>query len=128
MISKLASAAAVLIAGASALAIGGGLRAQEAAPTVWSGVFTVAQADRGATAYNQRCAACHGGQLGGTGEAPALASAEFLSNWNGLSVGDLFERIRTTMPFDAPASLSRDTYADVVAFVLKANGLPAGQK
>ncbi len=125
---KLASLAGVLVAGASALAFSGSLNAQETAPTVWSGVFTAAQVERGAAAYNQRCAVCHGGQLGGTGEAPALASAEFLSNWNGLSVGDLFERVRTTMPFDAPASLSRDTYADIVAFVLKANGLPTGEK
>jgi sugar lactone lactonase YvrE len=128
MISKLASAAVVLIAGAGALAISGGLRAQETPPTIWNGVYTAAQADRGASAYNQRCAVCHGGQLGGTGEAPGLSGAEFLSNWSGLTVGDLFERIRTTMPFDAPASLSRDTYADIVAFIFKANGLPAGNK
>jgi sugar lactone lactonase YvrE len=128
MISKLASAAVVLIAGASALAVSGSLRAQETTPNVWNGVYTAAQADRGATAYNERCAVCHGGQLGGTGEAPGLAGAEFLSNWSGLTVGDLFERVRVTMPFDAPASLSRDTYADIVAFMFKANGLPAGDR
>lgn len=124
----LATAAVLAIAAASAVSIGGGLRAQEPAPTVWDGVYTSAQADRGAQAYNQRCAVCHGGQLGGTGEAPGLAGAEFLSNWSGLTVGELFERIRTTMPFDAPGSLSRDAYADVVAFIFKANGLPAGSK
>jgi sugar lactone lactonase YvrE len=125
---KLASLACVLVVGASALAIGGGLSAQETPPTVWDGVYTAAQAERGAEAYRQNCAVCHGGQLGGTGEAPALASAEFLSNWNGLRVGDMFERVRTTMPFTAPGSLSRDVYADIVAFMFKANGLPAGAK
>jgi sugar lactone lactonase YvrE/mono/diheme cytochrome c family protein len=120
--------AGALVAGVCALAIGGSLRAQEPTPTVWDGVYTAAQAERGAATYNQRCAACHGGQLGGTGEAPGLAGAEFLSNWSGLTVGELFERIRTTMPFDAPGSLSRDAYADVLAFIFKANGLPAGAK
>jgi mono/diheme cytochrome c family protein len=128
MIKKIALAAGVLAAGASALALSGPLRAQEAAPTVWDGVYTAAQADRGAEAYRQNCAVCHGGQLGGTGEAPALASAEFLSNWNGLTVGDMFERVRTTMPFTAPASLSRETYADIVSYIFKSNGLPAGAK
>ena len=128
MMKKIALAASVLVAGASALAINGRLYAQDVAPTVWDGVFTAAQADRGAEAYRQNCAVCHGGQLGGTGEAPALASAEFLSNWNGLTVGDMFERVRTTMPFTAPASLSRDTYADIVAYIFKSNGLPAGAK
>ena len=43
-------------------------------------------------------------------------------------MGDLFDRIRTTMPQDNPGKLSRDQYADILAFVLKANGYPAGQK
>lgn len=128
MIRKIALAAGVLAVGVSTLTINDRLNAQEVAPTIWDGVYTAAQAERGQAAYNEKCTFCHGATLGGTGEAPGLAGPEFLSNWNGLTAGDLFERIRTTMPFDAPASLSRDSYADIVAFILKSNGLPAGAK
>ena len=112
---------------AVALGAGAALRAQDAARTTWSGIYTAAQADRGQTAFQQNCAACHGATLGGTGEAPPIAGAEFAANWNGLSVGELYDRIRTTMPFDRPGQLSRDTYADVLAYVLKYNGFPTGQ-
>jgi sugar lactone lactonase YvrE/mono/diheme cytochrome c family protein len=99
---------------------------QSSGRTVWSGVYSQAQAERGATAYAASCQGCHGAQLNGVGEAKALSGAGFLSNWNGLSVGDLFERMRTTMPQDAPKSLPRETYADILAYVLKFNGFPAG--
>jgi sugar lactone lactonase YvrE/mono/diheme cytochrome c family protein len=98
----------------------------EGGRTVWSGVYTDAQADRGAQAYQANCQSCHGAQLTGQGEAKPLSGAGFLSSWNGLSVGDLFERIRTTMPINAPKSLPRTTYADILAYLLKFNGFPAG--
>ena len=114
-----------LALGAAALGAGTALRAQDG-KTTWSGIYTAAQADRGQAAYVQNCAACHGATLGGTGEAPPIAGAEFVATWNGLSLGELYDRIRTTMPFDRPGQLSRDSYADVLAFVLKYNGFPAG--
>ena len=92
------------------------------------GIYTDAQASRGASAYPQHCAACHGASLGGLGEAPALVGAQFISDFAGLTVGDLFDRIRTTMPLNNPAGLSRDQYADILSFILKSNGFPAGQK
>src|SRR5689334_7822726 len=82
--------------------------AQSERKSVWDGVYTVAQAERGAEAYAARCAECHGSDLSGTGEAPALASPEFLSHFDGRSVGDLFDRTRNTMPNNAPGSLSRN--------------------
>jgi S-disulfanyl-L-cysteine oxidoreductase SoxD len=57
---------------------------------------------------------------------PPLVGGAFTSNWNDLTVGDLFDRIRTTMPLDAPGRLPRPQTADVVAFLLKANGWPSG--
>ena len=115
----------VAIAGAAML--GGGLYAQAGGKTVWDGIYSEAQATAGGALYNENCAACHGVSLGGTGEAPTLSGAEFIATWNGLTVGDLFDRIRTTMPFDRPGALTRDQYAQVVAYVLKFNGYPAGQ-
>jgi len=113
-VAALAVAAFVLAAG------------EDGGRSVWGGVYTDAQAERGAEAYQASCQSCHGAQLTGQGEAKPLTGASFLSNWNGLSVGDLFERVRTTMPINAPKSLPRGAYADILAYVLKFNGFPAG--
>lgn len=101
-------------------------RAQTA--SIWDGVYTEAQAARGNAGFAGHCANCHGADLGGTGEAPALSGPHFLSDFDGLSLGDLFDRIRTTMPQDNPGSLTREDYADILAFLLKANALPSGAK
>jgi|SRR3954468_15911705 mono/diheme cytochrome c family protein len=106
------------------VALAGGAEAQTV--SIWDGVYTEEQAGRGNTGFAARCANCHGANLGGTGEAPALAGPQFLSDFDGLSLGDLFDRIRTTMPQDNPGSLTRDAYADILAFLLQANGVPAG--
>jgi mono/diheme cytochrome c family protein len=106
--------------------LGAGAAFADAGKSVWQGVFTQAQADHGAAVYSQRCGACHGVTLNGTGEAPPLAGGEFISHWDTLSLGDLYDRVRTTMPQNDPQSLSREDYADVVAFLLKSNGFPAG--
>jgi len=116
---------AVLAVG-GAIAAGGELRAQGAAKSTWDGVYTAAQAERGQAAYTQNCASCHGPELAGAGEAKPLAGPEFLANWNGLPVGDLYDRIRTTMPMDRPGALSGEDYADTLAYMLKFNGFPAG--
>jgi sugar lactone lactonase YvrE len=99
---------------------------EEGGRTLWSGVYSEAQAERGAQAYQANCESCHGANLTGQGEAKPLSGTSFLSGWNGLSVGDLFERVRSTMPMTAPKSLPRETYADILAYVLKFNGFPAG--
>jgi mono/diheme cytochrome c family protein len=102
------------------------LSLEAADPSVWDGVYTAEQTRRGEMAYLQTCASCHGPALDGGDMTPALVGGAFSSNWNDLTVGDLFERIRTTMPLDNPGKLSRQQNADVIAFVLKANGWPAG--
>ena len=96
--------------------------------SIWDGAYSEAQATRGEQGFIAHCASCHGANLGGTGEAPALAGPQFLSDFDGLSLGDLFDRIRTTMPQDNPGSLNRDQVADILAFLLKANAVPPGPK
>lgn len=115
------------ISAALALVAAGGAWAQTTS-SVLDGVYTEAQAARGQDAFAQTCAACHGTGLTGNGEAPALVGGEFISNWAGLTAGELFDRIRTTMPQDNPGKLSRAQYADILSFILKSNGYPAGQK
>jgi mono/diheme cytochrome c family protein len=103
------------------------LRAQPpSAHSVWDGVYTQDQAKKGQAAYNEQCSSCHGDTLNGGESAPALAGGEFLSNWNGLTLGELFERIRTTMPQNRPGKLSREVNVTILAYMLSANNFPAG--
>jgi S-disulfanyl-L-cysteine oxidoreductase SoxD len=107
------------------------LRAQEPAPpparSVWDGVYTEEQSRRGDEVYKKECAACHGDSLAGGESAPALTGGAFLANWNGLTLADLFDRIRKTMPQSTPGRLSRQQDVDVLAFMLSANKFPAGK-
>ena len=100
-----------------------GARAQQTLPP---GPFTDAQATTGQTSYAQSCASCHANSLAGVGEAPALAGSAFTGSWGSRTTKDLYDEIRAAMPPDNPNSLSPDTYAAIVAFLLKANGAQAG--
>jgi len=102
------------------------VHAQPPTKSVWEGVYTEEQAKRGAPMYSEFCASCHGPELMGGEMAPPLATGDFLSGWDGLTLGDLFERIRISMPQNAPGSLSGQQNADILAFVLSANKYPAG--
>jgi mono/diheme cytochrome c family protein len=101
----------------------------QSSPTrsVWDGVYTEEQAKRGGASYGQECAKCHGESLTGADEAPALAGGAFIANWDGLTVGDLFERIRVSMPADRPGKLNREKIADIVSYLLTVNRFPAGK-
>ena len=94
--------------------------------SVWDSVYTGEQATRGQVSYNQTCARCHLTSLAGADESPALVGGTFLGNWNGQNLGVLYERIRTSMPHDDPGTYGRQLVADVVAYMLKMNGFPAG--
>ncbi len=95
--------------------------------TSWDGVFTRTQAERGAAIYGQHCALCHGPALGGA-EGPPLTGVEFASNWNGLTLGDLSDRIRTAMPPANPGTLSAQDRVDVIAHILNVGGFPPGER
>ena len=98
----------------------------QAPRSLWDGVYTQDQAKRGEAVYVEKCARCHGAQLIGGDMNPPLVGPEFLSTWNTKTVGDLFDRIRTTMPADKPGSVSRQQSSDVVAYLLIANKFPTG--
>ncbi len=107
-------------------ALGPWLEAQ-AWRTVSDGVYTQEQAIRGATAYADNCASCHGGDMSGGDFAPDLIGEVFAQHWGSKDLSDLFAKVHT-MPPDRPGALGGEAYADIVAFVLKTNGYPAGPK
>jgi len=100
--------------------------AQQTARSVWDGVYTQEQAKRGAALYAEHCGSCHGGSLAGVESAPALTGVEFGSNWHGLTLGDLFERIRISMPPSGPSGVTPAQKADIVAHLMNTNKFPAG--
>jgi mono/diheme cytochrome c family protein len=115
------------LAVAPALAyVGGRTTPRLVARTVWDSVYSAAQAGRGETAYAKTCARCHGASLGGGDESPALTGGNFLGNWNGLALSDLQTRIKTTMPSDSVGVYDKQLVTDVMTYLLKANGFPAG--
>ena len=104
-----------------------GLAGAQAPASVWDGVYSEAQSARGAALYQTACASCHGDKLQGKGQTPALTGSDFIMNWNGMTVGDLFEKMQTSMPADKPGSLSREQNASLVAYLLSANKFPSGK-
>jgi mono/diheme cytochrome c family protein len=105
------------------------LEAQQTDETrsVRDGVYTQEQLERGRATFDEECSFCHGYELEGGEEAPALTGGAFLSDWNGLTLGELSDRIRTTMPPDKPRSLSRQQISDILSLILGENRFPAGE-
>lgn len=93
------------------------------AKTVLDGVYTAAQADRGAAVYDKVCASCHDGA---DVDGPPLTGAPFIDRWREDTLASLFDFIRTQMPQTTPGSLSDAAAVDVVAHLLHENDFPAG--
>jgi len=106
-------------------AISVGVAAQES--SVWSGVYTDEQAKRGEATSNKLCTSCHGPEVSGGEAGPTLVGLEFLGNWNNLTVSDFFDRVHSTMPADAPGTMTPQQTSDVTAYVFKLNKFPAGK-
>jgi mono/diheme cytochrome c family protein len=100
--------------------------AAQATRSVNEGVYTADQAKKGEVLYKEQCAACHGDNLEGSGPMPPLAGKDFLANWTGKTLGDLYEKTQTTMPATAPGTLSPEQTAEIVAFMLSKDNYPAG--
>jgi hypothetical protein len=96
------------------------------ARTVWDSVYSPAQAARGESLYVRSCARCHKATLAGADESSPLVGSGFLGNWNALPLSDLSDRIRKTMPSDSVGIYDRQLVTDVMAYLLKMNGFPAG--
>src|SRR5258705_13450639 len=88
-------------------------------------VFNASQAASGTTVYAASCASCHMADLAGRNEAPQLAGNNFMNAWRTRTTRDLFEFIQSTMP-PTGENLSAEQYLGVTAYILQANGAPAG--
>jgi len=89
--------------------------------------FTEEQAAAGQAVYQQHCANCHGPALEGAGQfGPPLTGERFTTNWRGKKLSEYFTRVRTTMPPGRAGAIDARSYAQVVAYTLKANGMAAG--
>lgn len=109
----------------SALYVSVGAQAP-AAKSANTGVYTTEQAKRGEALYKEQCATCHGDNLEGSGPMPPLAGKDFLANWQGKTVGELFEKTHGTMPATAPGTLTPEQAADITAHMLMMSNYPAG--
>ena len=103
--------------------------AVDAPRTTAAGVFTEDQARSGERAYQAACSVCHGLDLRRVdAEAPDLIDGPFRYAWNGKDLTERFEKMRDTMPKASPRSLDEAAYLDIVAYLLQANGVPAGSE
>ena len=92
------------------------------------GIYTVAQAERGAEQYTARCASCHSAELRGNSKSPSLRGMAFMFIWEGKSVGELYTKMSAEMPTDQPGCLLANNYADILAFILRTNEFPSGNQ
>lgn len=98
-----------------------------AAQSVWDGVYTAEQAERGKNLYLTDCVQCHGATLLGAEDGPPVTGEGFRMAWDGRTADELVERIRTTMPADGPGFLSRAQSTDLTAYLFSDNGFPVGE-
>jgi cytochrome c5 len=96
--------------------------------SVTQGVYTLEQAGRGGTVYQDQCETCHGDPRTGGDDAPNLAGEDFVDHWNGKTLFDLAVSLQQTMPASDPGALTRQEYVDVIAFILNQNAFPSGKE
>jgi mono/diheme cytochrome c family protein len=113
-------------AGLVALACTAGAGAATAR-SVWDGVYSDAQAARGERLYAEHCVECHAEGMRGASGSPPLVGPPFMFNWDGETLGALYDQVRATMPPGQVGLLSDDEMIDALAAILKANAFPAAQ-
>ena len=92
--------------------------AEQVPETSMDGIYTSAQAQRGAGLFESLCARCHSVQ--------EFSGRAFDSIWAGVPAAALYTRIANTMPLDQPGSLGIAQVTSLMAHIFDANGMPAG--
>jgi len=94
-------------------------QADPSALTTLSGIYTDAQVVRGEETYFGTCVSCHPrGTYSGT---------LFKANWGGRPLSDLYDWVLNKMPKNDPGTLTPKQSVDVIAYILKENGMPTGK-
>ena len=105
---------------------------QAAHKTVWNGVYSEDQANRGGAAYLANCSPCHGADLEGL-NGVRLSGPEFMERWREYDIHGLYDFISKSMPRqrpnspNKPGSLSEQTYTDIISHILRSNHFPSGK-
>jgi mono/diheme cytochrome c family protein len=105
------------------------LRAQDSdtVVSVWDGVYTAAQVERGKATFDVSCSRCHNSDLSGSERGPTLVGEKFLATWMDGSLEPLFSFIRDMMPQGSANIVSDDSKADILAYILQRNSFPTGK-
>lgn len=119
----LASAALAAALSASVLHAQDG---DDAIVSIWDGLYTTEQAERGKATFDRSCSRCHNSNLSGSDRGPALVGDDFLAGWLDGTLEALFSFIRDSMPDGNASTVNDDRKADVLAYILKNNGYPMG--
>jgi mono/diheme cytochrome c family protein len=98
----------------------------ESIVTIWDGLYTAAQAERGKATFDRSCSRCHNSNLRGSDRGPTLVGDEFLASWLDGSLEALFSFIRDSMPDGNASTVNDARKADVLAYILQRNGFPTG--
>jgi mono/diheme cytochrome c family protein len=117
-------ASAAIVASLTEQPASGGAPTQGAGLSVWDGVYTAAQADRGRAVYASHCSRCHG-EAAATRENP-LSGERFADHWEARTLADLFRSIAAMPPGASAAEVDTADKRDAMAYVLRQNGFPEG--
>ncbi|MBI4473969.1 MAG: cytochrome c [Acidobacteria bacterium] len=96
--------------------------------TVWAGVYTAAQAERGQAAFETHCINCHQGDIADDDSAARFRDRNFMERWRESDLESFYTFIKVTMPRRRPGSLPENVYVDIVANFLHANRFPTGSQ
>jgi mono/diheme cytochrome c family protein len=99
----------------------------DASVTIWDGVYTAAQAERGKATFDLSCSRCHNSDLSGSDRGPTLVGDKFLANWLDGNLEALFSFIRDQMPQGSANIVNDAGKADVLAYMLQRNNYPTGK-
>lgn len=103
--------------------------------SIWDGVYTEEQAERGRSTFVGQCAQCHGtlgdglsGRDPDQPAAPALVNANLFQDWGGAPISTWTLYATETMPLNFPGGLDSQEYVDAFTYLLEVTGVPAGDE